>query len=111
MVPASYDEAHAHHRDMWKVAMDDELQSRHEIRAKVLAPREDDIQEVVKSSWEYPVKEGENTDEPRYKRRFLAKGFTEEQLADFFEPFPRVISSAYGRCLLLRMDTTCHSWI
>lgn len=74
----------------WKRAIEEELQSLDENQTWEIIDKPDDCLNVVGSKWVFKIKTPPN-DEPRYKARVVAKGFSQSNGIDYTETFAPVV--------------------
>lgn len=91
-VPKSYTDAiNCPDAKKWKIAMQEEYQAlmQNETWSIVPCPPQ---REPIKSRWVFYIKPAMNGEPPRYKARFVAKGFSQRPGIDFNETYASVVT-------------------
>ena len=99
--PKSYKEVVSYkEKAKWLGAMKEEMESLLKNKTWVLLDKSDN-QKLVGCKWIYKKKEGiEGMEQPRYKFKLVAKGFTQKKEVDFNEIFSPVVKQTSIRVLL-----------
>ncbi|GKD95173.1 retrotransposon protein, putative, ty1-copia subclass [Tanacetum coccineum] len=99
--PLTYQEAVAcEYSSKWKVAMEEEMDSLRKNKTwELVYPSAG--QKLVSSKWLFKIKEGiEGVQNPRYKARLVAGGFTQRACIDYNEVFSPVVRHTSTRVIL-----------
>ncbi|GAB2300656.1 hypothetical protein Dimus_038630 [Dionaea muscipula] len=99
--PASFfDAVNCKNSDLWKKAMDEEMDSLNKNKTWTLVPLPDKMK-AIDCKWIYKLKEGISTSDPvRYKARLVAKGFSQREGIDYTEIFSPVVKYKTIRIML-----------
>lgn len=89
--PDTYEEAvQSDHGTEWKRAIEEELQSLNENDTWEIIDKPKDCMNVVGSKWVFKLKTAPN-EEPRFKARVVAKGYSQSDGVDYKETFAPVV--------------------
>lgn len=98
--PDTYDEAvQSEHGTEWKRAIEEELQSLDENDTWEIIDRPKDCKNVVGSKWVFKLKTAPN-ENPRFKARVVAKGYSQSDGIDYKETFAPVVRYDSVRAVL-----------
>lgn len=98
--PQNYKEAISDsHKEEWKRAMQEEMQSLHENHTYELVELPKG-RRALKNKWVYRIKTEDSSSKPRYKARLVVKGFRQEKGIDFEEIFSPVVKMSSIRVVL-----------
>jgi hypothetical protein len=106
--PLTYEQAMASaERDQWQKAMKEEINSLSAHNVWTMMDKPDGFK-VLKSKWVFKKKRDSTGKIVRYKARFVAKGFAQQEGVDYQETFATVVASTTTRLLLA---LACyHNW-
>lgn len=89
--PNTYEEAiQSEHSTEWKRAIEEELQSLKENETWDIIDKPNNCMNVVGSKWVFKLKSAPN-EEPRFKARVVAKGYSQSEGVDYQETFAPVV--------------------
>jgi hypothetical protein len=95
-IPDNYHDAmESPHRDLWQKAMNEEFKALIDNETWTLVPRPTNVP-IVDSRWTYDMKDD---DPPRYKGRFVAKGFSQRYGINYEETYAPVVKPETLRVL------------
>lgn len=101
--PQSYKEALASEQSSkWQQAVVEELAALEEMNTWEILPRSDLPvgRSVIPGRWVFRTKRGVNREITRYKGRYVAKGYKQEEGVDFFDTFASTAMGSVWRALL-----------
>lgn len=99
--PSSYEEAmNSSESDLWDGSMGEEMDSLEKNETWILVKRPKN-KKVIGCKWVYKKKPGlTETDDPRYKSRLVAKGYSQKEGVDYHDIFAPVVKHVSIRLLL-----------
>ena len=112
-IPASYSEAvNSPQATEWKTAMDEEFNSLIENETFILNPIPQN-REIVGGKWVYTIKSGSNNEET-FKARYVAKGYSQIPVVDYYETFAPTGRMSSVRMLMqhaVQNNMHVHRWM